>query len=421
MNIIDIIVKKKNKESLTKEEIDYVIEAYMSSSIEDYQMSSLLMAIVIKGMNEEETINLTKAMVNSGICLDISSIGNVVDKHSSGGVGDKTTLIVAPLVACCGVKVAKLSGRALGLTGGTIDKLESIPGFKVDLDYEDFVAQVKDINVAIMSQTDDIAKADKKIYALRDLSATVESIPLIASSIMSKKIASGAKNLVLDIKVGKGAFMKDLKSARELAYLMKKIGIYYDIRVICLLTNMDSPLGNNVGNSLEVMEAIDILANNKVNDLTILSLEIATYMVMLGLNISKKEASDLVLANFNNKNAYHKFLELVKYQHGNLNALPKSKYIYHLKARQSGFISDIDVVKVAIACKQLGSGRTSLNDKIDYSAGLILNKKNNDHVNVGDEIMTIHTNLSDISKIDFNVFKIQKERQKEKPLILEVI
>ena len=268
MNIIDIINKKRMKEELTKEEIDYVIEGYTENRIKDYQMSSLLMAITINGMTDNEVFNLTDAMINSGSIIDLSILGNnVVDKHSTGGVGDKTTLIVAPIVASCGVRVAKMSGRGLGHTGGTIDKLESIPNIKLNLTKEEFIKEVQDINLAITSQTEEVAVADKKIYALRDVCGCVESIPLIASSIMSKKVALGSKKLVLDVKVGSGALIKNIDDARTLANLMIKIVKKYNMEVVCLLTNMDIPLGNNVGNSLEIEEAIDILKGNKEGNL----------------------------------------------------------------------------------------------------------------------------------------------------------
>lgn len=258
MNIIDIIIKKKNKEELTDEEIKYVVENFTSGSIKDYQMSSLLMAITINGMTDNEVISLTKYMIASGSTLDLSNIDKVVDKHSTGGVGDKTTLIISPIVASLGCHVAKMSGRGLGYTGGTIDKLESIPGFNVSLTEEEFINEINNIGMAITSQTSDVALADKKIYALRDVTGTTESIPLIAASIMSKKIACGSKNLVLDIKVGNGALVKDIESARYLANLMIKIGKEYNIKVVCLLTNMDVPLGNNIGNSLEILEALNL-------------------------------------------------------------------------------------------------------------------------------------------------------------------
>lgn len=263
MNIIEIINKKRLGKILTKEEINYAVNGYLSGEVKDYQMSSLLMAIVLKGLTDHEIITLTEIMLNSGEKLDLSNLGSVVDKHSTGGVGDKTTLIVSPIVASCGARVAKMSGKGLGHTGGTIDKLESIPGFKVNLDEQTFLEQVKKVGLAIVSQTANLVPADKKIYALRDVTGTVESIPLIASSIMSKKIASGANNLVIDVKVGRGALIKNLKDARKLAHLMIKIGSSHQIKVVCLLTNMDIPLGNNIGNALEVREAEEVLQGKK--------------------------------------------------------------------------------------------------------------------------------------------------------------
>ena len=295
MNIIDIIIKKKNKNELTEEEIKYVVNNFVSGEIKDYQMSSLLMAIVINGMTDNEVIYLTKYMMLSGSILDLNNLTNIVDKHSTGGVGDKTTLIISPIVSSCGCKVAKMSGRGLGYTGGTIDKLEAIPGFNVNLSKEDFIKEINEIGMAITSQTEDIAIADKKIYALRDVTGTTESIPLIASSIMSKKIASGSKNLVLDIKVGEGALIKNLDDAHKLANLMIKIGKENNMKVVCLLTNMDIPLGNNIGNSLEVLDAINSLYYNPNNNLMKLCIELSSYMVKLGLNISYEEAKEKVL------------------------------------------------------------------------------------------------------------------------------
>ena len=312
MNIIDIINKKRLKKALSDEEIKYVIDGFLDGSIKDYQMSSLLMAILINDMTNNEIYSLTKYMADSGDKLDLSSLGNnVVDKHSTGGVGDKTTLIIAPIVASCGVKVAKMSGRGLGHTGGTIDKLESINGFTVNLTEEEFLNQVNDIGLAITSQTENIAIADKKIYALRDVTGTVESIPLIASSIMSKKIALGTKKLVLDVKVGSGALIKNIDNAKRLSKLMIDIGKHNNIEVICILTNMDIPLGNNVGNALEVREAIEILKEHKTGTLRDLCIELSSYMVSLGLNISYEEAKEKVLNNLDNGNAYLCHLELV--------------------------------------------------------------------------------------------------------------
>ena len=280
MNIIDIITKKKNKEELSYDEINYAITNYLNGEVKDYQMSSLLMAIVLNGMTDEETFNLTKIMIESGDVIDLSSInGTVVDKHSTGGVGDKTTLILAPLLATLGLKVAKMSGRGLGHTGGTIDKLESIEGFKVKLDEKEFIKQVNDIGLSIISQTANLVPADKKLYALRDVTGTTESIPLIASSIMSKKIASGASHIILDVKVGNGALMKNIKDATELANEMIKIGKRYNRKVICVLTNMEEPLGNTIGNAIEVKEAIETLKGNGPEDLNNLVITLASLLI----------------------------------------------------------------------------------------------------------------------------------------------
>ena len=421
MNIVDIINKKRLKKTLTDEEIKYVVNGYLNDEIKDYQMSSLLMAILLNDMTNEEIYSLTKYMALSGEKLDLSPLGtNVVDKHSTGGVGDKTTLIISPIVASCGVKVAKMSGKGLGHTGGTIDKLESIPGFIVNLTKEEFLNQVNTINVAITSQTEDIALADKKIYALRDVTGTVESIPLIASSIMSKKIALGAKKLVLDIKVGSGALIKNLSDARRLARLMKAIGENSGIEVICILTNMSIPLGNNIGNSLEVEEAIDILKNHKQGKLTDLCIELSSYMVSLGLNITYEEAKEKVLTNLENGTAYNKFLELIKYQHGDITKLPQSFNKFEIKSMTSGYLTNIDAYKLGILGMHLGAGRQNKEDKIDYSAGIIVHKNINDYINVGDVIMTLYTN-KDITEIDNSIFKISDKKINDSKLIYEII
>ena len=421
MNIIEIINKKRLKKELTDEEIKYVIDNFLNGEIKDYQMSSLLMAILINDMTNNEIYSLTKYMANSGEKLDLSPLGtNVVDKHSTGGVGDKTTLIISPIVASCGVKVAKMSGKGLGHTGGTIDKLESIPGFQVNLSEEEFLNQVNTINVAITSQTENIALADKKIYALRDVTGTVESIPLIASSIMSKKIALGAKKLVLDVKVGKGALIKNLKDAKRLSQLMIDIGKHNNIEVICILTNMDIPLGNNIGNSLEVEEAIDILKNNKEGNLKDLCIELSSYMVSLGLNITYKEAKEKVLENLKNGSAYDKFLELIKTQHGNINSLPKATNKYEIKSMTEGYLVDIDAYKLGVLSMSLGAGRKNKEDILDYSAGIIVNKNINDYVNVGDIIMTLYTNKQ-IKELDNTIFKISDKPINNNKLIYEII
>lgn len=421
MNIVDIIIKKKNNKILTEEEIKYVIENFDNGDIKDYQMSSLLMAIVINGMTDEEVIYLTKYMVESGGKIDLSNLSNVVDKHSTGGVGDKTTLIISPIVASCGCKVAKMSGRGLGYTGGTIDKLESIPGFNVNLSKNDFIKEINDIGMVITSQTEDIALADKKIYALRDVTGTTESIPLIASSIMSKKIASGSKNLVLDIKVGEGALIKNIDAARDLANLMIKIGKENDMKVVCLLTNMDIPLGNNIGNSLEVLEAINTLYYAPDNNLMKLCIELASYMVKLGLNISYEEARNMVLEVINNRKAYHKLLEFIEYQGGDYNKLPKSNYEYEIKSDKEGYLIDLNSLELAKLSSNLGSGRKNKEDKIDYSVGIIINKNINDKVNIDDTILTLYTN-KEIPSIDNDkLFIIGNEINNDIKLIYEVI
>lgn len=421
MNIINIINKKRLKETLTDEEIKYIIDGYLDGTIKDYQMSSLLMAILLNDMTNEEIYSLTKYMADSGDKLDLSSLGtSVVDKHSTGGVGDKTTLIIAPIVASCGVKVAKMSGRGLGHTGGTIDKLESIPGFTVNLSEEEFLNQVNNIGVAITSQTENIAIADKKIYALRDVTGTVESIPLIASSIMSKKIALGTKKLVLDVKVGTGALIKNLEDAKRLSNLMIDIGKHNDMEVICILTNMDIPLGNNIGNSLEVEEAIQILKDHKLGHLRDLCIELSTNIVSLGLNISYEEAKEKVLNNLDNGEAYNKFIELINYQHGNIDSLPKSNNKYEIKSLTSGYLVDIDAYKLGLLSMSLGAGRENKEDTIDYSAGIIVNKNINDYVNEGDVIMTLYTN-KEITEVDNSIFKISDKQTDNDKLIYEII
>ena len=421
MNIIDIINKKRLKEELNDEEIKYVIDGYLKEEIKDYQMSSLLMAILLNDMTNNEIYSLTKYMADSGTKLDLTNLGdNVVDKHSTGGVGDKTTLIITPIVASCGVKVAKMSGKGLGHTGGTIDKLESIPGFKVNLTEEEFLNQVNKINAAITSQTENIAIADKKIYALRDVTGTVESIPLIASSIMSKKIALGTKKLVLDVKVGNGALIKNIEDAKRLSKLMIDIGKHNNMEVICILTNMDIPLGNNIGNSLEVEEAIDILKNNKKGPLTDLCIELSSHMVSLGLNITYEIAKSKVLENLKNGEAYKKFEELIKEQKGDINSLPKSKNKYEIKSITEGYLINMDAYKLGMLSMSLGAGRKNKEDNIDYSAGIVIHKNINEYINKEDTIMTLYTNKK-ISNLDNTIFQISQNRKSNNNLILDII
>lgn len=421
MNIIEIINKKRLGKILSKEEIEYMIEGYLNGEIKDYQMSSLLMAIVLKGLTDNEIVTLTTTMLNSGEKLDLSTLGTVVDKHSTGGVGDKTTLIVAPIVASCGGKVAKMSGKGLGHTGGTIDKLESIPGFQVNLDENTFLEQVSKIGLAIVSQTNNLVPADKKIYALRDVTGTVESIPLIASSIMSKKIASGATKLVIDVKVGRGALIKNLIDAKKLARIMINIGKSHGIDVVCLLTNMDTPLGSNIGNALEVKEAMEVLKGKK-GALRDLCVEISSEMVRLNLDIPKEQAKNMVLESISNGNAYKKFIEFIHTQGGDLSNLPESKNKYKIKSNQTGYINKIDALSLGELSMSLGAGRTNLNDKLDYGAGIVLEKKVGDYIEEGDTIMTLYTNKNiDIEPLSLKAFIIKNTPPKELPLIYKIM
>jgi pyrimidine-nucleoside phosphorylase len=422
MKIIDLINKKRLGLILSDKEIKYIIDEFMKGNIKDYQMSSLLMAIVLKGMTDNEIFSLTKYMLNSGEKLDLSSLGNVVDKHSTGGVGDKTTMIIAPIVASCGVKVAKMSGRGLGHTGGTIDKLESIPGFKVNLTEEEFFKQINDIGVSIVSQTNNLVPADKKIYALRDVTGTVESIALIASSIMSKKIASGANKLVIDVKVGSGALIKNIEDATKLANLMIKIGKKNNIEVVCLLTNMDVPLGNNIGNTIEVQEAIEVLREQKQGNLTDLCIELSTYMVSLGLNITYDKAKEKVLKSIETGKAYNKFLEFIKYQGGDTTNLTLSKNKYEIKSPKEGYLTNINALELGKLSMTLGAGRISMDDKIDYGAGIITHKNIGDYVKRGEVLMTLYTNQNlKASIMNTPIFKISKKKPEAEKLIYKII
>ena len=402
--ILDIISKKANKYELTKEELETIFLGYLKDEVKDYQMSAFLMAICINDMSDSEIFALTDIFNKSGDILDLSfTPGIKVDKHSTGGVGDKTTLIVAPLVASCNVPVIKMSGRGLGYTGGTIDKLESIPGFVVDLSEEEIKKQAKDIGIVITSQTKDLAPLDKKVYALRDVTATTNSIPLIASSIMSKKIAGGADKIVIDIKVGNGALIKTKEAAERLSSLLIKIGTYYQKEVRTVISNMDRPLGHNIGNKLEVMEALDVLKGNVKGELLDLSLELASKMVSLGKGISEKEARKEVTENLENGKALNKFLEFVKYQHGNINNLNIEAKIYNIKANKNGVLKDINALATAKLSESLGAGRKSKDDKIDYNAGIIIKKDIGEEIKEGDILATLYTNIDDPK---FNLEKI---------------
>ena len=402
--ILDIINKKANKYELTKEELETILLGYLNDEVKDYQMSAFLMAICINDMSDSEVFALTDIFIKSGDVLDLSFIDEIkVDKHSTGGVGDKTTLIVAPLVASCNVPVIKMSGRGLGYTGGTIDKLESIPGFKVDLTEEEIKKQAEDIGIVITSQTKDLAPLDKKVYALRDVTATTNSIPLIASSIMSKKIAGGADKIVIDIKVGSGALIKTKEEAERLSSLLIKIGTYYQKEVRTVISNMDRPLGHNIGNKLEVLEAIDVLKGNVKGELLNLSLELATKMVSMGKGISEEEAMKEVKENLENGKALNKFIEFVKYQHGNIEELEINAKVYNIKANKSGTLKDINALSIAKLSESLGAGRKSKDDEIDYNAGVIIKKEIGDEIKEGDVLASLYTN---IDNPNFNLERI---------------
>lgn len=422
MTIIEIITKKKDKKELTYEEIDYVIKSYLESKVTDYQMSALLMAITINGMTEQETFALTKIMLESGEQIDLHDLGNVVDKHSTGGIGDKTTLVLAPLVASCNVNVAKMSGRGLGFTGGTIDKLESIKNFDVAMDIEKFKEQVKKIHVAIVGQMGNLVPADKKIYALRDVTGTVESIPLIASSIMSKKLASGAKSIVIDVKVGSGALMKNMEDAQKLASLLVKIGNQYNRKTVCFITNMDEPLGLAIGNSLEVIESIETLKGKGPKDLEELVIKLATYMVSMGKGITTEEAKKEVEENLSNNKAYEKFEELVKEQNGEINNIEVSNRIFSVRSISEGYINKINAMRLGEIVRDIGAGRQNKEDEINYKVGVVLNKKVGDYVKKDEELIKVYLDKVDVKIRDIlECFTIEQELKEKEILIKEII
>jgi len=401
MNIIDIINKKRVGEALSYEELEYAFMGYLNEKIEAYQISSLLMAICINGMTDEEVINLTKIFINSGETLDLSSIKGVkVDKHSTGGIGDKTTLVIAPIVASTGVYMAKMSGRGLGYTGGTIDKLESISGFKTGLSKEEFMDELKSIGMVVSSQTGDLAPLDKKIYALRDVTGTVESYPLIASSIMSKKIASGANKILIDLKLGSGALIHTKEDAKKLADIMIRIGNSFNRETRVVITDMNTPLGNNIGNSLEVIEAIDVLKGNIDNDLGKLCIELSSHLISMGKDISLDDARIEVIESINSGKAYNKFLEFVKYQNGDIDSLKVSSEKIEIKSIIDGKIEQIDAKIIGEVSMKLGAGRVTKEDDIDHTVGIVLNKKIGDTVNCGDVLCTLYVNKI---KEEFNI------------------
>lgn len=410
MNILEIIAKKRDKKELSKEEINYFVTNYTNGNIADYQASALIMAIYINGMSKEEITNLTLAMAYSGEVLDLSEFGIVVDKHSTGGIGDKVTLILAPIIASLGIPIAKMSGRGLGYTGGTIDKIESIPGYQTNIDIKTFKENVKKIGVSLIGQTLNLAPADKKIYALRDATATTESIPLISSSIMSKKIAAGANKIVLDVTCGSGAFMKNLDDAVKLAETMKNIGKLAEKETICVITSMEEPLGEAVGNSLEVIEAIDALNGKMKEDVKQVVLTLGAYMIKLagkGENIEKNKQK--MLEQIQTGKALAKFKELVQNQNGDIsyidnpNLFKKAKYILPVVSEKAGYIKKLDAKKVGEISVNLGAGRIKKEDKIDEAVGIIFKKKIGDKVGVGEILGYIHANDEQKGKNAVNV------------------
>ena len=406
--ILDIINKKRLGEELSYQELMTIFNGFLNGDVADYQMSSLLMAICINGMSDEEIYGLTKIFIDSGDVLDFSDIPGIkVDKHSTGGIGDKTTLVIAPIVASLGIPVVKMSGRGLGYTGGTIDKLESIPGFRIDLNDQEIKKQVQDIQIVITGQTADLVPMDKAIYALRDVTATVSSIPLIASSIMSKKIASGADKIIIDIKVGNGALLQTKKEAEKLKDLMIKIGEVYQREVRCIISDMNTPLGLCIGNSLEVLEAMDVLqGKEKDNNFVDLCYELSSEMVSMGKNITKKEASELVHEVIDSGMAYQKFLEMVKYQKGDVSKIKVSKKEIPILSPKSGILEKIDALELGKLSLALGAGKVKKSDSIDYSVGIKLGKKLGDKVRKGDVLATLYVSQKHPEiKVD-NIFTI---------------
>ncbi len=432
MRMYDIIQKKKQAQKLSKEEIEFFVKGFTNGEIPDYQASALMMAVCLNSMDEEETAILTDAMANSGDMVDLSQFGDLsVDKHSTGGVGDKTTLVVAPIVAALGGKVSKMSGRGLGHTGGTVDKLESINGYKTSLSIDEFLKQVEEIGIAVIGQTGNLAPADKKLYALRDVTATVDSIPLITSSIMSKKIAAGSKCIVLDVKVGSGAFMKTLNDAEKLAENMVAIGKLCGRRMSALITDMDTPLGNAVGNSLEIIEAVSVLKGENKGDLFEVCVALASQMISLVHNVDLSLAKQNVIDCIDSGKAFSKMKEWIKKQGGNIDCIEnvslfeKSKYALEVLAENDGYISKMNCEKIGDVSVILGAGRIKKDDVIDHSAGIIINKKTGDFVKKGETLCTLYTNNHDIltkaseeylSALEFSVTPINRP-----PLIYKTI
>lgn len=432
MRVVDLIVKKKSGETLSKEEIHFLIDGFVKGEIPDYQMSALLMAICYEGLNDDELFALTYEMLKSGDEVDLSEINGVcVDKHSTGGVGDKTTLVIAPILASFGLKLAKMSGRGLGHTGGTLDKLESIPGFKIGIPLNEFINQVNNIGLSVVGQTANVAPADKKLYALRDVTGTVDSIGLIASSIMSKKLASGARIILLDVKVGDGAFMKNIDDARLLASKMVKIGTYFGRKVVAMITDMDEPLGNAIGNSLEVIEAIETLKGKGPKDFTKLCYSICAEMLKLAnLCTTNEEAYSRIEEKISSGQALNKLKDMISWQYGdcncieNYNILGHSKEVIEVKALESGYVRTINTLDLGVSAMLLGAGREEITDKIDPVVGIIFYPKKGDYVSKGDVIAKVYTNgkntVEAINRIHSSYTISYEEVQKE-PIVKDII
>lgn len=433
MNTVDLIIKKRSKFELTTEEINFFVHGVTTKTIPDYQIAAMLMAICLNSLTDRETADLTMAMTHSGKVLDLNGIsGFKIDKHSTGGVADTTTLVLAPLVASLGLPVIKMSGRGLGHTGGTLDKLESIPGFNVNISIDKAVEQVNNNHIVVMGQTEDLAPADKYLYALRDVTGTVESLPLIASSIMSKKLAGGADGIVLDVKCGKGAFMKTLDDARALAKEMINLGKKLNKKVTALITNMDQPLGLNVGNSVEVIEAIEILKGNRSGDLKDVSLALgAEMLIMSGLTDNVKSAYHMLNENIKNGKGLLKFSELIALQGGNpavidnYSLFPQRVCKSALISEESGYISEIDALMIGKAAFVTGAGRETKNDTIDHGAGIMLKKRVGDKVSKGEILARIFADNDNKCKEANNIIKqaikVSSKQPEEKPLIYEII
>lgn len=432
MRFVDIIEKKKQKQALTKEEIHYFIEGYVKHEIPDYQVSALLMAIYFNGMEENEIAYLSEEMLYSGDTIDLSSIQGVkCDKHSTGGVGDKTSLSLAPMVAACGAKVAKMSGRGLGHTGGTLDKVESIDGFQVGLTQEQFIEQVNSIGLALIGQTGSLVPADKQLYALRDVTATVNSIPLIASSIMSKKLAAGSDTILLDVKFGEGAFMENAERAEELAKTMITIGTHFGKDVRAMISNMNQPLGNAIGNALEVKEAIATLQGKGPEDFTQLCLKAGSIMLMqAGIAADEESATAMLQKAIDDGSALGKLASMVEAQGGNVEQvwhpelLPQAKEIVEVISREEGYIQELHALELGTLAMKLGAGRMVKEDPIDPAVGIVLNKKDGDYVSKGDILAYVHTNqaLSDVWLEEFyQTFVFTNHKVEKQSLIYKII